>query len=215
MTTEPAPPEDGEEFDGGVYAVFRDEAARVAVDRLEAACSGWGEVAVWNGDVLKLRATERDPAALLAKLERAPGFVCGWWQAATDGTSAMIEGDVQDHALDCLRSRNATGLANCLGWLRGQRVHLHPDLVVEAWPPGPRHRLARPQGSWWEWFDFTRQASRALRGGRPSMRYLRAERDRLYWAWTHGGSRAGWPASVGEALERTGLRREAPNRWAR
>ena len=42
-----------------------------------------------------------------------------------------------------------------------------------------------------------------------------AERERLFWKWTHGGSRDGWPAAFGEAFERIGLRREAFNRWAR
>ncbi|MDQ5977421.1 MAG: hypothetical protein QG602_393 [Verrucomicrobiota bacterium] len=206
---------DGKEFEGCVLACFADEAARAAADRAESADSGWAEVAVWNGDTLKLRETERSPAELLAKLEAAPGFVAGWWQASHDEGSAMLEGDPQEHALDCLRTRNATGFAHFLSWLRMQRVHLSADLAGEAWSPTRQHRLADTKGSWWEWFQFVRNAGAALKGGKVSARYLRAERERLWWKWTHGGSRAGWPATFGEAFERTGLKREAFNRWAR
>lgn len=207
---------DGEEFAGGVLAVFRDVEARAAADRTEGASSGWAEVAVWNGDGLKLRVAERTPAELLAKLEREPGFVCGWWQASEDrGEGAMLEGDPVEHALECVRTRNATGLANFLSWLRVERVHLGEELAASGWTPSTRHRLADKGGSWWEWFSFARNATKALQGGRPSASYLRAEKERLFWKWTHGGSRDGWPACFGEACERIELRREAFNRWAK
>lgn len=127
----------------------------------------------------------------------------------------MIEGDPEEHALACLQARNATGFANFLSWLRVERVHLHPDLAVAEWEPGKRHRLADASGTWWEWFQFTRNAAAALQGGRVSTGYQRSERDRLLWRWTHGGRRDGWPAGFGEAFERIGLHREASNRWAR
>lgn len=206
---------DGEEFEGCVLACFTDEAARAAADQKEFASSGWGEVAVWNGDIFKLRDTERSPAELLAKLEREPGFLGGWWQASDNGESAMIEGDAQDHALACLQGNNATGFANFLVWLRVQRVHLASDLAGEGWAPSKQHRLADAKGSWWEWFQFTRNAAAALQGGPVSARYRRAERERLCWKWTHGGSRDGWPVTFGEVFERSGLKREAFNRWAR
>lgn len=206
----------GEEFEGCVVAVFADEAARAAVDRKEFPGTGWDEVAVWNGDALKLRAAERTPAELLAKLECEPGFVCGWWQRREDrGADEMLAGDPVAHAVECVRARNATGLANFLSWLGVERVHLGDELAALDWMPTKAHRLADARGSWWEWFSFARNASKALRGEAPSAGYLRAERERLFWKWTHGGSRDGWPAKVGEALERIGLRREAFNRWAK
>lgn len=207
---------DGEEFEGCVLACFTDEAARAAADRKEFASTGWAEVAVWNGDIFRLRETERTPAALLAKLESEPGFVAGWWQGREHAMSGdLIEGDPEEHALTCLQARNATGFANFLSWLRVQRVHLAADWAGDAWAPTRQHRLADAKGSWWEWFQFTRNAAAALKGGKVSDRYLRAERERLFWKWTHGGSRAGWPASYGEALERIELKREAFNCWAR
>ncbi len=207
---------DGEEFEGCVLACFTDEAARAAADRKEFASSGWSGVAAWNGDIFKLRETERSQAELLAKIEREPGFVCGWWQGREHGVAGgMIDGDPEEHALTCLHARNATGLASFLSWLDVRRVHLHRDLAGEAWSPSSQHRLADAKGSWWEWFQFTRNAAAALKGGKVSERYLRAERERLFWKWTHGGSHDGWPATFGEAFERSGLRREAFHRWAR
>lgn len=207
---------DGEEFDGAVLACFADVESRAAADRREGASTGWAEVAVWNGDIFRLRESERTPAELLAKLEREPGFLAGWWQRRECGASgAMIEGDPEDHALACIRERNATGLANLLSWLGVERVHLHTDLAGAAWEPTGRHRLADAKGSWWEWFQFARNASAALKGGKVSAGYLRSERDRLLWKWTNGGGRDGWPAGFGEALERSGLRREAFNRWVK
>jgi len=206
----------GEEFDGCVVAVFVDEQARAEVDRRESAGNGWLEAAIWNGDALKLRAAERTPAELLAKLEREPGFVCGWWQRCEDrGEGEMLAGDPVEHALECVRTRNATGLANFLSWLGVERVHLGDELAALAWTPAKSHRLADAGGSWWEWFSFARNATKALRGEAPSAGYLRAEKERLFWKWTHGGSRGGWPANVGEACERVGLRRESFNRWAK
>lgn len=207
---------EGAEFAGCVLAVFRDVEARATVDCKEGASSGWEEVATWNGDVLKLRETERTPAELLAKLEREPGFVCGWWQAREDhGEDAMLEGDPVAHAVACVRERNATGLANYLSWLSVERVHLGDELAAQVWTPAKQHRLAAAGGTWWEWFSFARNATKALQGGRPSASYLRAERERLFWKWTHGGCREGWPVSFGEACERIGLRREAFSRWVR
>ncbi len=210
------PAMDGEEFAGCVVAVFRDEATRAAVDRKESAGSGWDEAAVWNGDALKLRAAERTPAELLAKLEGEPGFVCGWWQAREDrGEDEMLAGDPVAHAVECVRTRNATGLANFLSWLSVERVHVGAELVALDWAPAKSHRLADAGGSWWEWFSFARNASKALRGQAPSASYRRAERERLFWKWTRGGSRDGWPANFGEALERGGWRRESFTRWAK
>lgn len=211
----PEPVDDGPEFEGCVMALFASVEARAAIDQAESASHGWGEVATWNGDIFKFRATERSPAELLAKLERSPGFVCGWWQERLGGPDAMLEGDPEDHLVACVRARNATGAANFLSWLHVQRVHLSPELAGEAWSPSAKHRLADARGSWWEWFQFTRNAAAALRGGKPSASYLRSERERLFWRWTHGGSRAGWPASMGEALERIELRRESFQRYAR
>jgi hypothetical protein len=213
---EPEPTESGAEFAGCVIACFTDEAARAAVDRAEAASTGWAEAAVWNGDIFALRASERSPAELLAKLEGVPGFVAGWWQRREFATAgAMIEGDPEDHALVCLRERNATGFVNFLSWLGVERLHLTADLVAFDWRPTPAHRRVRATGSWWEWFSFARNAGKALRGERPSASYLRAERERLFWQWTHGGRRDGWPANFAEAATCLGLRRESFLRWTK
>lgn len=207
----PEPEDDGPEFEGCVMACFTDVAARVAAERKELASFAWEETATWQGDTFKFRATERSPAEFLARLEREPGFVCGWWQASEGGTDAMLEGDPVEHAVACVRVRNATGLANFLSWLRVERVHFGEELAGLGWVPTKRHRLADAQGSWWEWFSFLRNATKAVQGGRPSAGYLQAEKERLFWRWTHGG----WPADFGEALGRIGLRRESFNRWVK
>lgn len=203
------------EIAGEVVACFGNEAAGAAAAERFLAGHVWREAATWPGTDFVHRASETTPEELLAALEAQPGFVCGWWQERGGGEGTMLEGDPVEHAITCVRERNATGLANFLSWLAVRRVHLAEDFAGLSWFPGKRHRLAPAGGTWWEWFTFFRQARAALRGERPSARYLKAERERLLWRWTHGGSRAGWPATYGEALERSGLRREAFNRWAK
>lgn len=207
--------DDVPEIAGEVVACFGNEAAGAAAAERFLAGHVWREAATWAGTDFVHRASETTPEELLAALEVQPDFVCGWWQERAGGEGAMLEGDPVEHAIACVRERNATGLANFLSWQAVRRVHLADDFAALSWLPGKRHRLAPAGGTWWEWFTFFRQARAALRGDRPSARYLKAERERLLWRWTHGGSRAGWPATYGEALERSGLRREAFNRWAK
>lgn len=207
--------DDVPEIAGEVVACFGNEAAGAAAAERFLAGHVWREAATWAGTDFVHRASETTPEELLAALEVQPDFVCGWWQERAGGEGAMLEGDPVEHAIACVRERNATGLANFLSCQAVRRVHLADDFAALSWLPGKRHRLAPAGGTWWEWFTFFRQARAALRGDRPSARYLKAERERLLWRWTHGGSRAGWPATYGEALERSGLRREAFNRWAK
>lgn len=212
---EPEAVDEGPEFDGCVMACFTDVAARDAVNLKDFASFTWKETATWNGDTFKFRARDRSPAEFLTGLEKEQGFVCGWWQAGEGGADGMLEGDAVEHAVTCVRERNATGLANFLLWLRVERVHLGEELAGTPWTPTKAHRLGDAKGSWWEWVSFLRNATRALQGRRPSSRYLRAETERLFLRWTQGGSRGGWPANWGEAFERIGLRRENFNRWAK
>lgn len=51
------PVSEGKEFEGCVLACFTDVESRAAADRKESASTGWAEVAVWNGDIFKLRAS--------------------------------------------------------------------------------------------------------------------------------------------------------------
>jgi hypothetical protein len=212
---EPEAVDDGPGFEGCVMVCFADEKACAAANEKDFSSFTWRETATWSGDTFKFRQSERSPAEFLARMEKEPGFVCGWWQASEGGTDAMLEGDPVEHAVDCVRARNATGLANFLAWLRVERVHLGDALAGESWVPTTAHRAGDAKGSWWEWVCFLSNATKALKGGRPSARYLRAEKERLLLRWTHGGSRNGWPATWGEAFERIGLQRESFNRWAK
>lgn len=201
--------------EGEVIACFADEEKRAYADARWIADFRWHESATWQAVNLRFRYDgATSPAALLAEVETAPGFVCGWWQEREGGNDAMLAGDPVEHAIACVRTGNATGLANFLLWQRVQRIHLGEPLAGAGWLPTAQHCLTDGRGSVWEWWSFFRNAGSALRGRGASARYRNAERDRLLWRWEHGGSRAGWPANFGEAFERIGLRRTAFGRWA-
>ncbi|WP_414662616.1 hypothetical protein [Horticoccus sp. 23ND18S-11] len=200
--------------EGEVIACFSDVAAREFADASWLADFRWHESATWQAVNLRYREDDATtPEALLGRLETLPDFVCGWWQGREGGNDAMLAGDPVEHAITCVRSANATGLANFLTWERVQRIHLGEALAAAAWQPTKMHKLADTGGSFWEWWSFLRNAESLLGGRGASDRYLAAERERLFWRWTHGGSRQGWPANFGEAFERCGLRRESFNRW--
>lgn len=202
-------------LEGEVVACFANEDARGSAAAKFLSDYTWQETATWACNGLGFRERERTPAELLAALEAEPGFVAGWWQGREGGPDLMLAGDPVEHAVACLRARNATGLANFLSWQRVQRVHLGEPLAAELWAPTKQHRLARKEGSFWEWWSFLRNATSALKGRGASEGYKNAERDRLIWRWTQGGSRSGWPATFGEAFERIDLRRENFVRWAK
>lgn len=202
-------------FEGSVLVCFGNEETRGAAAAKYLADYTWQETATWAANGFPFRENERTPAELLAALERERGFLIGWWQEREGGPETMLAGDPVEHAIECVRTRNATGLANFLEWERVQRVHLGELLDHAAWMPSKNHRLVSEKGSVWAWFSFIRNATAAVKGEAVSDRYKNSERDRLWWEWTRGGSRRGWPATWAEALERIGLRREKFSRWTK